>query len=208
MASNSLGRVYFLLGRNTRDDAQRKDDDPVGYFSCRSSTARFLNVESLGSGRTVVIERQAGQRTRTLADGTILTGQEESATQIAFAPSQIVLPVSSKGSRTVILTTGNVIEDTKRRFNKAGARHTVSFRFPGWATILTISDALATLIPQEKINLSPSQNQIFPFFKVKGGRRYPIMSKASATSRTDARVGVTQADIDNIKQQADAEVIE
>ncbi len=208
MANNTLSRVYFLLGRNTKDDSQRAEDDPVGYFSCRESTARFLNIEGLATPGLIVKERQPGQRSKTLVDNTILTGQEESAEQIAFAPSQIILSLSAKGSKTAIITTGNKIENTKRKSNKESAKHTISFRFPGWATILTIADALATLIPEDKIKALPSQGQIFPYFKMKGGRKYPIMKRSAAVTNPTAKVGVTSADIQSLAQQSDAEIIE
>ncbi len=208
MATKTLAQVFFTFGRNTSDDAERKKDDPVGYFSCRASTARFFDIEGLATPGLIISERSSSGRSRTLADGTQLAGQEGTPTEISTVKTQIVLPVSARGSRTVIIQTGNKIEDSQRKTNKDGAFHTVSFRFPSWATILTIADALASTIPEGKLNRSPGANQAFPYFKVKGGRSYPIMKRSAAISNTTAQTGYTVADLQALLQRANKQGIE
>ncbi|HIK27958.1 MAG: hypothetical protein N3E45_17125 [Oscillatoriaceae bacterium SKW80] len=188
MATQSLARVYFAIKRNTENDSQQSNPDPLGYFSCRLSTARFLDIEGDTTLPVVIRERRGFQKSRTLADGTTIVGREEGTVIISGTASKIVLPVSTKGSRTVILTTGKGISDSKRRFGKENAFHTISFRFPSFATVAIISEALGEIIPTNKINGTPNPNQIKPYFKVVGGRNYPIMQKAAAESRTAANV--------------------
>ena len=122
--------------------------------------------------------------------------------------TEIVLPLAAKGSRTVILQTGNKINDSKRKVGAANALHTISFRFPSWATILTIADALGEIIPPQKIAASPNNNQIYPTFKVKGGRRYPIAKQSAAKTEPTAKVATTNADLQAIAAQSGDRAIE
>ena len=208
MADKPLSRVYFLFARNTKKDAERQQDDPSGYCSCRLSTARFLEIEDKVASDVIISTRQSGQRSLSLADNTKLTGNEGSDNIISVVETEIVLPLAAKGSRTVILQTGNKINDSKRKVGAANALHTISFRFPSWATILTITDALGEIIPPEKIAASPTQNQIYPTFKVKGGRRYPIAKQSAAKTEPTAKVATTNADLQAIAAQSGDRAIE
>lgn len=209
MADKSLKRVFFPIYRETTDDAGRVVKDPIGVFSCRLSTARFFDIDKLNFNFEVQVTRKGGARSLTLADGTKLTSSTKDADKKS-ADSTIVLPVNSKGSRTVILTTGKKITDTKRVANKDGAYHTVSFRFPSWATVAVIADALGEIIPATKLKANPTEADASPYFRVKGGRLYTINAKAAAEAKTDATVPANKAEAETLvkKSKPDAKVTE
>lgn len=199
MANKTLSRKFFPIYRETQDDAGRVTKDPIGTFSCRMSTARFLDLDKLNFNFEVAIKRKGGTRSKTLVDGTTLGGTDQ-----AIADSTIVLSVSNKGSRTVIIKTGKKIADSKRVKNKDGAYHTVSFRFPAWATVTVIADALGELIPANKIRSTPTAADIEPYFKVKGGRTYTINQKAAAEAKTDATVPANAQEAEQLVQKSRA----
>lgn len=195
MADKPLGRVYFAILRKTAADSGRTKDDPFGTFSCRANVARFLNIEA-NAISILGIKRKAHDRSLTLADGTNLKRSAKN-TDSKVAESLITLPLSSKGSRTVILKTG------KKTKADGLIYHTLSFRFPAWATIWCISDALGTVIPTSAIKREPTQSDVFPFFTIKGGRTYPIMEQAEAKGNTDAQVATNPQESANLAQQSD-----
>lgn len=84
------------------------------------------------------------------------------------------------GSKTAILICGKRVGST---FNR------ISFRFPGFVTAKEISDLLGTVIPAARISSTPDATQIRPFFRIKGGRTYPIMSASGAAAEDEARPG-------------------
>ncbi|MBW4425319.1 MAG: hypothetical protein KME50_12935 [Nostoc desertorum CM1-VF14] len=185
-------RLYFPLYRETTDDAGRVVDDPLGNFSCLSVTAKFLDIENLAKPflkTTTVTPKKA--RTLVRADGSSVV---RSAENNAGIPAPYKKPGRlAKGTRSVILTTGKVIGTPG-----AGQRptyHSLSFRFPSFATILVIADALGTLIPAGKIDATPSGSEISPYFKLAGGGSYPIMQKAAATALNEAQVPLTAAQL-------------
>ncbi|MGV0105134.1 hypothetical protein NSTCB13_03846 [Nostoc sp. DSM 114160] len=188
-------RLYFPLKRSTSNDTQRENPDPLGNFSCLSVTAKFLDIEKFAvpflKSKTV---KPTKARTLVRADGSSVKRGEKNADGI---PVEHERPGSlSKGTRRVVLTTGKKIGDSS-------TYHTISFRFPSFATIIVIADALGTLIPANKIKAIPTANDISPYFKVVGGRQYPIMQKAAAESSTQAQVPLTAA---QLKQLAGAGV--
>ena len=75
MADKPLGRTYFPLYRKTTGDATRENPDPSGYFSCRESTTRFLELQE--KAKNVISStsktKKSYTRSTTLADGTKLT---------------------------------------------------------------------------------------------------------------------------------------
>lgn len=150
------------------------------------NAARFLDINDLKITLPVIeYERKSGSRSITLADGTTLT---QTSAGTATAASTLIRTASGRGSRTVILNTGKQITDTKRVKGKTSAFHTISFRFPSFATILDISVALGQLIPSAKIKNPPTATDIWGHFTVKGGRRYPIMERAVAEADTVTEV--------------------
>ncbi|PAX58363.1 hypothetical protein [Brunnivagina elsteri] len=197
MADKPLGKMYFPILRKTPGDAGRVNPDPFGFFSCRLNVARFLDIDNLDLNLIISRERKAHTRSLTLADGTVLKQSAENAGG-QVASSLFTLAIGSRGSRSVILKTG------KKTPNISGLiYHTLTFRFPSWATIWTIADALGELIPLTKIKADPTATDIFPFFTVKGGRKYPIMAKTDAEGNTDASVPNTSAEAQSLLTQSE-----
>jgi hypothetical protein len=194
MADKPLGRSYFPIFRKTGSDAKRSIKDPFGYFSCRASTTRFLELEDKAktSLYSTSKTRQAYTKSITLVDGTKLTSTDSDTTKITVVESQVAIPVGGRGSRTVIIKTGKKLPSRQvdgKTIQKG--YHTVSFRFPSWATVWTISDSLGELIPSAKFDVSPSETKIYPYFTVKGGRKYLIMSETEAEDNADSSVPET-----------------
>jgi hypothetical protein len=193
MATANLGRLYFPIYRKTGSDAGRSNPDPSGVFSCNMNAARFLDIADKAIALPVMVrERKAGKRSITLADGTTLTATQDGA---ETATSEIVLPVSGRGSRTVIIKTGKQIADSQRKKGKSSAYHTISFRFPSFVTVLGICEALGEIIPPDKIKNPPKATDIWGYFTIKGGRRYPIMLGTEAESSTDFSVSESSAEM-------------
>jgi hypothetical protein len=205
MPDKPLARTYFPIFRKTGSDAKRSIQDPFGYFSCRESTTRFLELEE--KAKTALYStsktRKSYTKSVTLVDGTKLTSTGADATMIAVVESQVAISISSRGSRSVIIKTGKKLPSRQvdgKTIQKG--YHTVSFRFPSWATIWTISDALGELIPSAKFDVSPSETKVYPYFTVKGGRKYPIMSESAAEENTDASVPETPQEMIAVLEQA------
>jgi hypothetical protein len=181
MADKPLGKVYFPILRKTSADTGRTTVDPYGVFSCRLNVARFLDIDKLNINLVISRERKEHTRTLTLVDGTKLK-QSSDNNDGQVEKSLITLPIGGKGSRSVILKSGKKTKDNGLIY------HTLTFRFPAWATVWCIADALGTLIPANKIKSDATASDVFPYFTIKGGRRYPIMEKTAAQSNTDAVV--------------------
>ncbi|MEH2170793.1 MAG: hypothetical protein V7K41_29910 [Nostoc sp.] len=184
-------RLYFPLKRTTSGDADRVVDDPIGNFSCLLVTAKFLDIENLAKpflkSKTV---KPTKVRTLNRADGSTVNRSSKNTSGVAAEherPGRL-----SRGTRRVVLTTGKKID---ARVGAKANYHTISFRFPGFATILVIADALGTIIPANKMKANPTATDVSPYFKVAGGGRYPIMQKAAAESRQDAVVPLTAQQI-------------
>jgi hypothetical protein len=185
-------RLYFPLFISTDNDAQRENPDPLTNFSCLSITAKFLDIDKLAVPiiKEIKVKPTKG-RTLSRADGSTLKRGSKNADGI---PVEYTRPGSvSKGTRRVVLTTGKKIGESTNY-------HTISFRFPSIATIITIADALGTLIPADKIKPVPTATSIAPYFKVVGGRQYAIMQKAAAESRAGATVPLTVAQIKQLSR--------
>lgn len=205
MATQPLGRIYFPVSRKTGADAGRSNPDPSGVFSCNMNAARFLDINDKAIALPVMIrERKAGKRSITLADGTTITATQDGS---ETAATEIVLPVSGRGSRTVILKTGKLITDSQRKKGKQTAYHTISFRFPSFVTVLGICESLAEIIPAAKIKNPPNATDVWGYFTIKGGRRYPIMLGTEAESSTDFSVSETAAEMAALVAQGAAKKI-
>lgn len=184
-------RLYFSIARKTDGDAGRVVDDPVGYFSCLYNTAKFLDIEKLAKPGLVTRTRKSA-KTRTLnrATGTVKVGKANTDNKNADSEYPGYF---SKGSRSVRLTTGKKIDGRAADVN--AVYHTIGFRFPSAFTIVSISDALGSLIPAGKLKSTPSASEVSPYFKVVGGRKYPIMGAAAAAKSTAATINLTEAQI-------------
>lgn len=184
-------RLYFPFKRFTSNDAGRVIDDPIDNFSCLSVTAKFLDIENLAVP-VLKTKRVKPTKVRTLnrADGSVVIRNPNNTDGI---PQEYDAPIRlSTGTRRIVLTTGRKVD---ARANARATYHTIFFRFPSFATILVIADTLGTLIPAGKIKLVPTPADISPYFKVFGGGQYPIMQKAAAESSTEAKLGLTIAQI-------------
>lgn len=159
-------------------------DKAYGVFAARLSTHRFLDIPdtSIFVGD---IERTAkgGTRVMTLADGTVLTQSTENSDG---KNADYVFRLKKRiGQRRVIIKTGKRIYPSDPKKTQV---HTISFAFPKWANIATISDALGELIPPGKISVdgSPNATEIQPYFTLPGGGTYGIQKQASATANNRA----------------------
>lgn len=191
MADKSLKRAYFLLFRNTGSDAGTSNPDPVGYCSCRMNVARFLDIDKLVATVDAYTKRKGYTRNKTLADGTVLGGED---TQVKESEVKLRRTV---GPQQVILTTGRPTKEGS--INKS----ILTFRFPAWATARTISEALGELIPETKISVTPGPTEIFPEFRLNDGGVYVIMNKAAATASSDAAVGISEQTVNQIISKLD-----
>jgi hypothetical protein len=184
MADKPLGRVFFPILRKTPGDAGRTNPDPIGVFSCRLSAARFLDIDKLNTNLVISRKRAAHSRVLTLVDGTVLK-QSTKNSDGNVAESVFTLAIGGKGSRSVILKSGKKTKENGLIY------HTLTFRFPAWATVWTISDALGTIIPAAKIKANATATDVFPYFTLKGGGTYAIMEKSAAQGNADAVVALT-----------------
>ena len=144
-----------------------------------------------------------------MADGSTLEPSQGSAQSAKVSKKKNPgNDVGARGSRTIILMTGNKIANTKRKKGKATAVHQISFRFPSWVNTFGISDWLGTVIDNAKFAIEPSQSQIRPYFKVLGGRTYAIMGKNQAVSEsTDYTAPISSAEITALKSKIDAKYL-
>lgn len=197
MANQTLKHVFFPLYLDKAGNGTGAvRDKAYGVFACRQSTQRFLDIPD-SAIFTGDIERTAKKGTRvfTLADGTVLAqSTENSDGQNAEYTFRLRKRI---GQRNVLLKTGKRIYPSDP---KKPQTYTISFAFPAWATIPTISDALGELIPPGKLSVSAGDTEIFPQFTIKGGGTYGILKQA--TAQADNKAGTSKAAL-KAKLQAD-----
>jgi hypothetical protein len=196
MASASLSRDYFPIIRIGQEIENGKEVKPIGYFSCRASVTRFLGLTTkVADAETLITfpRKKANARSLTLADGTTLTasaadqaegGSSGTGTQEQNTGTRGL----SKGSKSYRLITGKLITPGSTTNQ---AKHSISFRFPGWATIQIVSNALGLLLNADTVAKAPNDNQVYPYFISPGGRRYPIATSAAATTVNVVQVPLT-----------------
>ncbi len=206
MSTKPIGKLYFPLYRKTTGDAKKTNPDPSGHFSCTTTTGNFLEIVAKSTATTGLATKKRNSYTRNtiLADGNSLTPNSGTAgTTLTVSESQVPISNTAKGSRTVVIKTGKKIPDrTVGSKVIKGGYHTVSFRFPGWATIEIISDALGTLIDAAKLDVTPTEAKVFPYFTVKGGRKYVIMERSAAKEDTTSDVSTTLEEAQTMAQTA------
>ncbi|MEH1777689.1 MAG: hypothetical protein V7L26_00760 [Nostoc sp.] len=197
MATVDLSRDSFALLSLTGEIVNGKPNiEHLGYFSCRSSVTRYLEMETLVSaGESVISERRvASSRSVNLVDGGQLTtstaDKEEggSTTLVKSKQSQVLKSNGAKGSKSVRLKATKLVDPTK-----PGKYHQVSFRFPGWATNLIISNALGLLLPSGTIATPIADGKLYPYFISPGGKRYPIATKLGADTAQIVAVATSPA---------------
>lgn len=151
--------------------------------SCIPRVADFLEIRDriYTPSEGDLVERAGYTRSYTKADGT-------PGSVTVDAGNRIYLPNGRAGAKKVELTRGGVTEQ--------GNKKTLSFTFPSFVSVAEIADALGELIPATKIATTATvgENEIQPFFKIKGGRSYPIVPNAAAIAATRTDVATTEAE--------------
>ncbi|MEH1853449.1 MAG: hypothetical protein V7L11_17675, partial [Nostoc sp.] len=175
MATVDLSRDSFALLSLTGEIVNGKPNvEHIGYFSCRSTVTRYLGMTALVSAGNAVISlrRTASKRSTSLVDGGSLTTSAAdkttggSTTKIEDKQSQVLKSSGGKGSKSVRLKATKLVDPSVQ-----GKYHQVSFRFPGWATNLMISNALGLLLPAGTIANPISEGKLYPYFVSPGGKR-------------------------------------
>ena len=176
-----MGRYSFLV-KYTRKSGTAGTDAFRTSCSCVERVAKFLDIKALvyTPSEGDLVDRAGYTREYTKADGT----QGE---VIVAEGKKIYLPNSKAGSKKIFFKTG---AKTAKGTNK-----TLSFTFPSFMTVAEIADALGELIPSGKIATTGTvgTSEIEPFFTLKGGGTYPIVSNATATASTATAVATTEA---------------
>jgi len=151
--------------------------------SCIPRVADFLDIRDrvYTPSEGDLVERAGYTRSYTKADGT--TGEVT-----VEAGNRIYLPNGRPGAKKVELITGGVTPQ--------GTKKILSFTFPSFMSVAEIADALGELIPPAKIATTGTvgANEIQPFFRIKGGRTYPIVPNAAAIAATRTDVATTEAE--------------
>ncbi|MEH1765799.1 MAG: hypothetical protein V7K76_26040 [Nostoc sp.] len=197
MATVDLSRDSFALLRLTGEIVNGKASvKHIGYFSCRSTVTRYLEMTALVSAGNAVISlrRTASKRSTSLVDGGSLTTSTADKTtggstaKIEDEQSQVLKSSGGKGSKSVRLKSTRLVDPTVE-----GKYHQVSFRFPGWATNLIISNALGLLLPPGTIANPIAEGKLYPYFISPGGKRYPIATKLAAEAAEVVAVATASA---------------
>ena len=188
------GRKWFFVA-DTKSPAVGGNYTIGGFFSCTENAAKFLDIDEIDNipSQGIIIKREKHQRTSARA------GDDGAPTTIEVGESFVMKSFPKNPGRNVIIVrTNDEIESSKSK-TKTKPKHTISFAFPGWATSLDIADALGSIIPENKIG--SGQNQIQQSFTRKGGRSYPIMSRAEAIAAKGdkgAEIPLNQSELDAI----------
>ena len=201
-------KLYFELFIDQAPDAKRDSPDKViGYFACMPWAAKYLDIENKAVDPTKAnfIIRKSGGRTLTRIDGTSMTA---GAANDGTAEGKVLVSLpEGKGMKRITLLSGKKIA-TSQAVNKAKAFHSLSFAFPSVATNLIVAQALGRIIPAAKISKdgTPSEADIFPWFRSEGGKRYPIIILGGGSADPDqptVKVGseVTDADVAAIESK-------
>ncbi len=170
-----MGRLAFIIGYKGQDPGENPKDatleNLVGCFTCTNRVADFLDIvtkQYVPSGEAI---RDRKGYTKSVI------GSDGQARDITVPGGKIVYtPDASPRAKTVILKTGAKAKKANR---------TVSLSFPSNVTVAQIGEALAEYIPDGKIqrtSTAPGASEIYPQYKIKGGRTYPLPLKVEAES--------------------------
>ncbi|MBH8553400.1 hypothetical protein I8751_13650 [Nostocaceae cyanobacterium CENA357] len=181
MATKPLPHVAFIMGINTTNDAGRTNPDPQYFFYCKLSTARFLDIEAKIFTGTIIRKRKGYTRTKVLADGTTLGGKDAQVAEGRTTGHARAVP----HGKNIKLVTG--------KKTQKGNYQTISFNFPTAVPTYAIGEALGELIPPGKIEATPGNTEIFPYFILPTGSRSGIMKQSAAQTSTNVEVPVTDA---------------
>jgi len=179
-------RVWFPLQRELKKADGNGDKIYTGFFSCLDHVAKFLEIDDKAASKGMItVEREySSKRAGTRVDNSTKQANDTSTKRKV----QVILR-RKVGKKRAIIRTRKVIADTKVANEKAkkSATHEISFAFPNWATAMTISDALAEIIPDKKISSdSSNKDTIPPIFRIGNGGTYGIVSKEEAAKRKGA----------------------
>ncbi len=173
---NNMTRYVFNYTRKGQADADDAKEDLVGLMSCNKRVAEFLDITNSPTIPTGKAKRKRKEYEKAYIkkDGsrdkvTVKAGERD------FYPSN--KPLAQK----VILTTGAQALKTNQ---------TLSLTASSGMTVGQIAEMLAEIIPDTKIKRSgtPTATDIYPQFKLKGGRLYPIPLKAVAEASANVNV--------------------
>ncbi|MBE9119068.1 hypothetical protein IQ249_24740 [Lusitaniella coriacea LEGE 07157] len=174
-----------------------------GYFSTFEGTKNFLDIPD----EKIAARVRGGVITWTdesEVSASVLGGTADADAVASFkrAEKEILHAVGGfgGGGRNVRIKTNKVVANSKSK-SSIKPRHTISFLFPGWANLATISDALAEIIPEAKFG--GGDNEIPPIFYSPSGRAYPIISKAAADTREFGSGTGGSSVIDTPEEQAE-----
>lgn len=161
-----MTRIAFMVGYKGQDPSEKPADSAkenlLGYFTCELRVAKFLGIDTLYAKS---VTRTRDEYTKSVLVGGVATDKTVPAGDTKFVPD------SSARARTVILKTGMSAKKTKR---------TLSVTFPSKMTVAQIGEALAEYIPDGTVQRGitvPSATEIYPQYKIKGGRTYPLPLK-------------------------------
>lgn len=179
-----MGRYAYLVKYTRTGTGGTGTDTYRTTCNCIKRVAIFLGIEGLvyTPSEGDVADRAGYTRSYTKADGTEGT--------VTVPDGKTVYKGNSGKAcgKTVFLTTG-------KRTTK-GTKQKISFTFPTFMSVAEISDALGEIIPAGKIATTNTvgASEIEPFFTIKGGGTYPIMTKTQAEAATRTDVAATEAE--------------
>lgn len=181
--------------------AKEKKEDAFGYFTLKIASAKFLDIDKIPREAAVgkITRRKKSTKVRdlTLVDGTVLNKRTTAEETGGDTP---LLGALTTGGKSIQLKTGKVTTN--------GNYKMISIRFPVFATILNISDALGSVIPSGKISADPSATEIFNYFISGGGKRYPILTKDAAEAEKSAEAPTTKAAAKRLNKNTDTTIID
>lgn len=181
--------------------AKENKEDAFGYFTLKIASAKFLDIDKIPAaaavGKISRRKKSTKERDLTLVDGTVLNKRANSS---ETGGDTALLGALTTGGKSIQLKTGKVTTN--------GNYKMISIRFPVFATILNISDALGTVIPSAKISADPSTTEIFNYFISKGGKRYPILSKEAAETEKTAEAPTTRAAAKRLNKNTDTTIVD
>lgn len=209
MADKSLHRDYFAILREKQEIEGGKEVKPLGFFSCRASTTRYLDLTTKVASGLITFTRKASTKKRSLmlADGTTLTASAADKAEGGEPEASIGTKSFSKGCKPIRLITGKRINETDTTNFGISNRHSISFRFPQFVTIAMISNALGALLNPGTVEATPGDGQIFPFFISPGGKRYPIATVTAAKENTTVAIAISEAGLLTLAELAGTGIV-
>lgn len=151
-------------------------------FSCVPRVADFLAIRNQQYIADLSDKVDRAQYTRSYykADGTV-------ASVVVPAGKKTYNAYSKANAKQVTLKTGPSV---------TGKRRTLTFTFPSHLTVADIGDALAELLPAEKVasTVAATPVQVEPFYTIVGGNTYPLKSLVQAEATPFPNLAKTPAE--------------